>query len=83
MCWGYGAVRDESNAMVVQVRGTDSTMFPDGPGLGASFDKDLLHAVGESYQQLKRDKMIEAPGCCTLLPGCTLLRFCTLLNALS
>ena len=29
------------------VRGWDSTYFPDGPGLGASFDKHLLYAVGE------------------------------------
>eukprot|EP01043_Picozoa_sp_COSAG02_P042577 COSAG02_NODE_3628_length_6450_cov_12.534876_9_plen_310_part_00 len=29
------------------VRGWDSTYFPDGPGLGASFDKMLLYAVGE------------------------------------
>lgn len=29
------------------VRGWDSTYFPDGPGLGASFDKKLLYAVGE------------------------------------
>ena len=28
------------------VRGWDSTYFPDGPGLGASFDKKLLYAVG-------------------------------------
>ena len=28
------------------VRGSDTTYFPDGPGLGASFDKDLLHSVG-------------------------------------
>ena len=29
------------------VRGWDSTYFPDGPGLGASFDKALLYEVGE------------------------------------
>ena len=29
------------------VRGWDSTYFPDGPGLGASFSKELLYAVGE------------------------------------
>merc|ERR1712166_992641 len=28
------------------VRGSGGTYFPDGPGLGASFDKKLLHAVG-------------------------------------
>ena len=29
------------------VRGWRSTYFPDGPGLGASFDKELLYEVGE------------------------------------
>jgi hypothetical protein len=29
------------------VRGWQSTYFPDGPGLGASFDKQLLYEVGE------------------------------------
>jgi beta-glucosidase len=28
------------------VRGWMTTYFPDGPGLGASFDKALLHSVG-------------------------------------
>ena len=29
------------------VRGWRTTYFPDGPGLGASFDKQLLYEVGE------------------------------------
>ena len=29
------------------VRGWQSTYFPDGPGLGATFDKGLLYAVGQ------------------------------------
>lgn len=28
------------------MRGWRTTYFPDGPGLGASFDKKLLHDVG-------------------------------------
>ena len=38
------------------VRGWRSTYFPDGPGLGASFDKDLLYAVGEVVGMEARSK---------------------------
>lgn len=30
------------------LRTNHSTIFPDGPGLGASWDKDLLHQVGNA-----------------------------------
>ena len=36
------------------VRGVLSTYFPDGPGLGASFDKNLLYLVGEVVGQEAR-----------------------------
>jgi hypothetical protein len=38
------------------VRGWDSTYFPDGPGLGASFDKELLYEVGKVVGREARAK---------------------------
>eukprot|EP00039_Didymoeca_costata_P007118 m.96434 g.96434 ORF g.96434 m.96434 type:complete len:835 (+) comp13547_c1_seq2:207-2711(+) len=38
------------------VRGWESTYFPDGPGLGASFDKELLFEVGEVVGKEARAK---------------------------
>ena len=40
---GYNWLSDDEHG----VRGWDSTYFPDGPGLGASFNKQLLYAVGK------------------------------------
>jgi hypothetical protein len=39
---GYNWLSDDEHG----VRGWQSTYFPDGPGLGASFDKELLYDVG-------------------------------------
>ena len=49
---GYNWLSDDEHA----VRGWRSTYFPDGPGLGASFDKDLLFAVGTVVGQEARAK---------------------------
>eukprot|EP01051_Picozoa_sp_SAG22_P009234 SAG22_NODE_755_length_7442_cov_2.270598_2_plen_788_part_00 len=40
---GYNWLSDDEHG----VRGWQSTYFPNGPGLGASFDKELLYSVGQ------------------------------------